>query len=174
MSGLGTTPRTWVAGETVTAAMMNAEIRDNMNALGAGTIMATPTSTASAGTSTAGGAVEIREAVLGNYTFTAVAGRRYEAKLAGATYASTVAGDVVKASIRNGGGSTPTTSSTLVCVAALNLATSGVYATCMPVGTFVPGAGTVTLSAFTQRNNGTGTISVSGTRELYVLDIGPA
>jgi hypothetical protein len=28
-----TTPRTWVAGEVVTAAMMNANIRDNMNAV---------------------------------------------------------------------------------------------------------------------------------------------
>jgi hypothetical protein len=29
-----TTPRTWVSGELVTAAMMNAHVRDNMNALG--------------------------------------------------------------------------------------------------------------------------------------------
>lgn len=28
-----TTPRTWVAGETVTAAIMNAHVRDNLNAL---------------------------------------------------------------------------------------------------------------------------------------------
>ena len=57
--GLSTTPRTWVAGETATAADMNTEIRDNMNALnnsGALTLIL-PTSVAGTGVTLTGGKV---------------------------------------------------------------------------------------------------------------------
>lgn len=40
-----TTPRTWVAGETVTAALFNSHIRDNFNAIGAAWTAYTPTIT---------------------------------------------------------------------------------------------------------------------------------
>lgn len=42
-----TTPRTWVAGETVTAAIMNSHVRDNFNAVGDPWTSYTPSWTAS-------------------------------------------------------------------------------------------------------------------------------
>jgi len=45
--GLSTTPRTWVAGETVVAAMLNTEIRDAIAGIEAGWANYTPTWTAS-------------------------------------------------------------------------------------------------------------------------------
>ena len=44
-----TDPRTWVDGETVTAAIMNAHVRDNLNALGEWNTSWTPTWTGSTG-----------------------------------------------------------------------------------------------------------------------------
>jgi hypothetical protein len=38
-----TTPRTWVAGEVVTAALMNTHVRDNLKAIGDGWTSYTPT-----------------------------------------------------------------------------------------------------------------------------------
>ena len=40
-----TAPRTWVAGETVTAALMNTHVRDNLNAIGGPWTAYTPTFT---------------------------------------------------------------------------------------------------------------------------------
>jgi hypothetical protein len=138
----------------------------------AGATMGTPTTTASTGTATAGGAVEIRDSVLGNYTFTAVAGRRYRAVLDGVLIQNTVATDTVEVNIRNGGGSTPITSSTLVAQGRGSGASSFVT---VPVSlSFVPGAGPVTLAAFTVRIAGTGVCTPAGPRELYAVDIGPA
>jgi hypothetical protein len=134
--------------------------------------MGTPTATASAGTTATAGA-ETRDAVLGNYAFTAVAGRRYEVRLNGATVSSGTAGHVPAFRIRNGGSSTPTTASTLV--AANSVVTPSLLGTGLPVGgTFVPGAGVQTLAVFTLSLAGGSNIIPAATRELYVIDIGLA
>lgn len=49
-----TTPRTWVAGEVVTAAILNTHIRDNLNAIGAAWTSYTPTWVASTTNPTVG------------------------------------------------------------------------------------------------------------------------
>lgn len=138
-------------------------------------IAADPTSTSSSGTASSG-TTETRDAVLGDYTFTARAGRRYRVIYDGLIMSSSVAADVYQIRIRNGGASTPTAASTLIAASQWKAQTSGGPGQeTVPVGlTFVPGAGTVTLSAFTVRSSGTGVGTPLGTRELYVLDIGPS
>lgn len=137
----------------------------------AGLTMGTPTSTGSAGSSSAG--TDTRNTVLGNYTFTAVAGRRYRAVIDGLAASSNVAGDILVIRVRNGGGSTPTTGSPQVAGSVM-IAAAGAAAVNLPVaGTFAPGAGTVTLGMFTQRIGGTGTVTPSGC-ELYAVDMGPS
>jgi len=178
---LGTTPRTWVAGEIVTDTELNTEIRDNLNSLNTTGYGGTPTSTTSAGTGSAS-STESRDAVLGNYSFTAVAGRRYLAVVNGIRLNGTVANDVVACRIRyNSGSSTPTSSSTLCADNQFPLPTTGsTGATSMPLqGTFVPGAGVQTLAMFIVRTFGTGLVTPSATaagaaRELFVIDLGPA
>lgn len=49
-----TTPRTWVAGETVTAALMNAHVRDNLDAIGGAWTSYAPTFTNFGSTPTTG------------------------------------------------------------------------------------------------------------------------
>jgi hypothetical protein len=136
-------------------------------------IMATPVSTNASGTPSTG-ITEVRDAVLGNYVFTAVAGRRYRAMLTGVRISSNVAGDLNEIRIRNGGASTPTTASTLVAAAAAynNVVGGPGQITANAIGTFVPGAGTVTLSAFIIRSAGTGVATPVSQRELYAEDIG--
>ena len=178
--GLNTTPATLVVGTFVTPAIWNVEIRDNMTALGLGAIMGTPISTATNGTATAGGAVEIMDAVLGNYTFTAVAGRRYRAVLDGLGVDTTVAADLICVRIRNGGASAPTITSTAVAAAQSRPAVAGGTGDESVVlgNTFVPGAGVVTLGASIQRLVGTGVemmIAIQAVpRQLYAVDLGPA
>ena len=169
------TPTVPSVGDQITAAQ-GAVIAGDLNS---GPNMGAPVSTASNGTATAGGAVEIRDAVLGNYTFTAVAGRRYRAVVDGLGASTTVAGDAVVLNIRNGGASTPTAASTAVASAKAVLPASSSGLGIALAGTFVPGAGTVTLSLFTVRVAGTGMESPTSNtgvvnRELYVVDIGPA
>ena len=169
---LASTPRTWVAGEFVTAAEMNTEVRDNLTALGAGIIPVAPTTTFSAGTASAG--ADVLDTVLGTYVFTAIAGHRYQARCDSVAMTSSVLNDVVGMHIRNGGASTPTAASTIVATMA------GVKMDCnvgLPInvafaGSFVPGAGTQTLGLFTSRVTGTGAESTTGFRELYVIDLG--
>lgn len=138
-----------------------------------GATMGTPTTTASAGT--AGPTTETRDAVLGNYTFTAAAGRRYWAIMLG-LIVSGAAGDLARTTIRNGGVSTPTNTSTLIAKSQVYIPVSGGPGqTSLAMGaTFVPGAGVVTLSAFTQCGGGTGPDTPVGTRELFAVDMGPA
>lgn len=170
--GLSTIPRTWVTGETVTAAELNVEVRDNLNAAGAARTPTTPTSTGTAGTATVA-TTETRDAVLGNYVFTAVAGHRYQAVFSGGALNASVANDLFSVRIRNGGAATPTAASALVgmnqflCPVA---ASAGAGASSV-IGTFVPGAGTQTLSVFAVRLSGTGVATFQGTRELYVIDL---
>lgn len=168
--GLTTMPRTWVLGELVTPAMLNAEVRDPATA---GAYMGTPRATVANGT--LGTAVETRDAVLGDYVFTAVAGRRYEARLTGLVVAGGAVNNQVGVRIRNGGAATPAATSMLV---ASSMTLTPVAAAFFPLpiaGTFVPGAGVVTLSAFTVRLVGSGAGETpSGARELYAVDLGPA
>lgn len=64
-----TTPRTWVAGETVTAAIMNTHVRDNLKALGDPWTAYTPTWTASTTNPTLGnGTLTGRAVQVGKFT----------------------------------------------------------------------------------------------------------
>lgn len=132
-----------------------------------------PTSTSSDGTVTSG-TTETRDAVLGDYQFTGVAGVRYLV-MHNIRLSFTAADDVYLINVRNGGASTPTSASTSVGLgAAVGRVTGGPgQTTCLVTGTFVPGAGTQTLSVFVKRINGTGTCTPVGQRELYVITLGP-
>lgn len=134
--------------------------------------------TASNGTTTSG-ATETRDAVLGNYAFTADGTTRYRAMLLGRMPFgnSTSLGDRYLINIRDGGGSTPTAASPLVAQLAVVLLGAGFAAapTTPVIGTFLPGAGTRTLSAFFLRVSGTGTVtpaSPSAACEFYCEAIG--
>jgi hypothetical protein len=139
-------------------------------------IMAAPTTTTSDGTATSAG-TETRDAVLGNYAFTAVAGHRYRVWLTGRAIQGAVANDRYAVRIRNGGGSTPTTASTQVaeCDVITYIIGGNGLASFICVGTFIPGAGTVTLGVFTLKAIGTGpgTPKTIGTvTEFYAEDLG--
>lgn len=164
-------------GDPITAAQAAIIVADII----AGPNMGTPASQAAgtAGTASAG-TTEVRDAVLGNYTFTSVAGRRYEAHLNGLVANGSVVGDLFAVNIRNGGASTPTATSPLCATVQAYIPAIGVSGrvTCQLLGSFVPGAGVQTLSCFTVRVLGSGVSTpVSSTyapRELYVVDVGPA
>lgn len=139
-------------------------------------IMAAPTTTTSNGTPSSG-TTETRDAVLGNYSFTAVAGRRYRAMCTNRAMNTDTANDRYAFRIRNGGASTPTAASTAVAEAQhVVTITAGSGRLSVPViGTFVPGAGTVTLGMFTVRIAGSGIctpVTQSVATELYAEDIG--
>jgi hypothetical protein len=137
-------------------------------------IMEDPTTTSASGSATAVLNTEVLDAVLGTYVFTAVAGRRYRYILSGAKMSGT-SGTLAEFMIRDGGGSTPTSGSTLLGQAAAYIpATGGAgQITCYVSGTFTPSAGTRTLGVFTVSRAGTAAVTPVGTRELYVEDIGP-
>lgn len=137
-------------------------------------IMTLPTTTSSDGTATSG-TTDTRDAVLGNYTFTAVANRRYRVTCTG-TLNGSVAADRFTLQIRDGGASTPTgASSSIAAIAKYMPATaSNGRDNFIISNTFTPSAGTRTLSLFVSRFNGTGIGTPVGTRELYVEDIGPS
>jgi len=137
-----------------------------------GANMGTPATTASNGTAVA--LLDSRDAVLGNYTFTAVAGRRYRAVLDGAGLFGDTLNDVFYLRIRNGGAATPTTASTAIAVSTAIIVKTGSGQSVPLAGTFVPGAGVQTIAMFTARASGTGTGTPTNTRELYVVDLGPA
>ncbi|HEV8173054.1 MAG TPA: hypothetical protein VGP91_05340 [Actinoplanes sp.] len=152
------------AGQTITAAAANA--------IG---IPVAPTTTSSNGTATSAG-TETRDAVLGNYQFTAVAGVRYKAIISGRAPNGSVANDRYAVGLRyTVGGATPTSSSTLI-----GHASSGVVvvsggngvASIYHDGTFIPGAGVITICSFWTRLNGTGIITPTGICEMYVQGIG--
>lgn len=138
-----------------------------------------PVSTSSNGTATSG-TTETRDAVLGDYTFTVPAVGatwRYKVCYLGAIANSSVVDDNYAFNIRDGGASTPTASSTLVASSrALMHTTSGAgQVTHEVMGTWVPGAGTHTLSAFMFRVAGSGVgtpVSQAQNRELFVQFVG--
>jgi len=193
---VGTTAGTVAAGDdsritgAATAASVTAEALAARNAsnLTSGTVpaarlpatgtnMGNPASTANAGTAAVTGWV--RDDILGNYVFTALAGRRYEVRVNNMIASSTVAGDTVLFAICNGGASTPTPGNGIVANQYV-VPTTGTWGAAIDLcGSFVPGAGVQTLAVCLIRVNGTGTItplSVGGgaSREMYVVDLGPA
>lgn len=137
-------------------------------------LMTAPTSTSSDGTAVT--TTETRDSVLGNYTFTAVASRRYRVTLSGCAINTSVAADRYNWNIRDGGAGTPTNASTVVASGSTVVTATGTAGrmTQAMSATFTPSAGTRTLAFFLVRSSGTGTGTPTGTRELYVEDIGPA
>jgi hypothetical protein len=138
-------------------------------------LMGAPTSTSTDGTGTSS-TTDTRDAILGNYTFTAIANRRYRVTLSGMSLNGSVANDRFNYNIRDGGASTPTGASGSVAAGSVItyiVGTNG-RATTHISATFTPSAGTRTLSLFVARAAGTGVGTPVGSRELYVEDIGPA
>lgn len=133
----------------------------------------TPTTTGSNGTATSG-STETRDAVLGDYQFTATTGTRYQVFFTGCRMNASVANDAYAIRIRNGGASSPTSASPLVVEhQVIVTATGGAgQQNATVIGTFIPGAGTVTLSMFAVRTSGTGVGTPTNTRELYVVALG--
>lgn len=143
------------------------------------TLAPAPTTSNSTGTITSG-TTETRDAVLGDFAFTVptvAATWRFEAIVTNVKLNFTTADDLFAITIRDGGGSSPTSASTLV--AELNVmqhlsgGTGQMSWTCS--GSWVPGAGVHTLSMFLVRRNGAGTAqAVAGAkgRELYVKFVG--
>lgn len=145
--------------------------------------LGTPATSLSAGTPAPNGGpgTETRDAVLGNYIFAAVAGRRYRATLDTAKMSVNANNTLCVIRIRNGGASTPTAASPLIAETSYFGAVSGGPGQGgIPSlsGLFTPGAGTQTLSVFVQVTAGTGicTILSAGSlaRALYVEDMGAA
>lgn len=135
-----------------------------------------PASTTSAtnGTETVS-TTETRDAILGNYTFTALANHSYRVVLDNAALVCTVADDQFGIRIRNGGASTPTASSTWIANTRVDVYRTGIAIPLAVSGKFTPGAGVQTLSAFVIRMAGTGTAHLWGAdlaRALYVMDLG--
>jgi hypothetical protein len=76
--------------------------------------------------------------------------------------------------VRDGGGSTPTSASTLIGESTVGQAmTGGASQTTVPViFTFTASAGTHTLGLFLNSSVNTGQRTLTGTRTMYVEDIG--
>jgi len=143
-------------------------------------IMGTPTVLNGSGTPTAADGVEVRDALLGNYVFTAETSRRYRVVLCGLKVNLSIASAncLINIHVRDGGASTPTTGSTSVANSASHAAVAGgsgqVTIHVEKLVTF--SAGTHTLGAFTIRSiagAGNPAITPTGDRQLYVEDIGP-
>ena len=122
-----------------------------------------PTTSAQGGTVTSG-STSTRDDVLGVYTLTvpsAAATWRFEAYLTSRVPNFTASGDIVAFEIRDGGGSVPTSTSPLVASAQIRAQSTGGTGqeSLYPCGTWIPGAGTHTLAAFSRRAAGTGTIT---------------
>lgn len=150
-------------------------ILDLMNAM---TGLPAPTQTASNGTATSG-TTETRDAVLGDYSFTVPAvgaAWRYEVVCVGRLQ-TTVADDLYECRVRDGGASTPSSSSTQVGGYSLPIHGTGGNAPSFTLrNTWVPGSGTHTLSLFVLRTGGSGVatpLAPSGlNRELFVRLVG--
>jgi hypothetical protein len=136
--------------------------------------MPAATTTAANGTETSG-TTETRDAVLGNYSFTALAGHSYRVVLENAGGVCTVVNDQFGIRIRNGGASTPTASSTQIANTRLACWNNSIALPLFISGKFSPGAGVQTLSVFCIRLAGTGTMHMWAgdfARALYVIDLG--
>ena len=145
-----------------------------------GDLPAPATTSTTSETTTGASLTEVRDTNLGNYQFTARAGRTYRVALEGMRVGVETGATglpllpVVR--IRDGGGSTPTTSSTIVAEARTSINTAGgvgqreLYVAVPLIGL---SAGTHTLGAFILDGNGANNNrrAMVGTRYLYVTDI---
>lgn len=143
------------------------------------------TSQVSNGTVTSGG-TQTRDAVLGNVTFTVAAAQnttRYRVVLAGrGVFGNSITGshDRYTLNFRDGGASTPTTSSTLIgpnfnVLVENQDADQGGTAEVQAqfyASTWVPGTGVHNVGAFWVRSSGTGTGTPTGACEFYVEALG--
>lgn len=142
-------------------------------------IIGTAAATAVNGTPTAVGAsnTETRDAVLGDYVFTADNTRLYRVRYAGvrASVDAAATPKLVTIRIRDGGAATPTAASTLVAEGQVRLiATGGPGQVTIPIES-IPlqlAAGTHTLGAFVVGDTAAGSITPLGNRALYAEDIG--
>lgn len=141
-------------------------------------IVAPPIATASSATATSG-ATDTKDVVIGDYTFTAIANRRYVCRLGSMLISSGTANDLFQIRIRNGGASSPTNASTTVAgtQAFVGVAGGPGQAGTPALGGFSLAAGTATLGLFLARVAGTGpgtlVAAVGLNRELWVEDVGP-
>ena len=143
-------------------------------------IMATPITTATQ--SSGFGATEAQDTNLGTYTFTAVAGRRYQVVLNNAYGSSGSIGDTYFLRVRDGGAGAPTNTSTIVGESLWRAATAfGNEPIPRMEATFTTTSGTHNLGLFMVRVSGSNTAFLGGInsqtnghlfRELYVADIG--
>lgn len=137
--------------------------------------MPAPTTTTATGTVTAT-TVETRDAILGNYVFTAVAGHSYRVCLDNLHTVGTVAAEQYGVRVRNGGSTTPTAASTMIAQSRSVIYQAGGALPVSVGGLFTPAAGVQTLSVFLVRLTGTtGTAYIWSTemaRQLYVIDLG--
>jgi hypothetical protein len=148
-------------------------------------LMSVPITTTSNGTATTG-TTDTLDAVLGNYQFTAVSGRRYRVVMSGLIGNSDTAAVSYAVRVRNSGSaSTPTTASTAVIdqLWVANSASTGAAGRApIPMeDTFIAGSsGTQTLAFFAQRQGASGVFTAvspssstgTGPRKLWVEDLG--
>jgi hypothetical protein len=143
-----------------------------------------PISTAANGTATSG-TTDTIDTVLGNYQFTAIAGRRYRVTLANLVCNSDTANVAYSLRVRDSGSAaTPTTASTAVIDTAWqdNVGTGSSGRDMLTLtDTFIAGAGgTHTLAFFAQRPGASGiftpispaSVAGTGSRKLWVEDLG--
>lgn len=135
-------------------------------------IMAPPATTGANGTATSGTTVT-KDSALPDYVFTADSTRRYRVIFDGINANAGTANDRFIISIRDGGASSPTGASSVVGHD-LPITMFAVSVGYVLTATFTTTSGTHTFNAFYARNAGTGTMTPTGTRELYVEDLGPA
>lgn len=142
-------------------------------------VVGTPTTTTFNGTATAANTTEVRDAVLGDYVFTAEADRWYQVCYVGALSNSGSTDNPQVTNVRDGGVSTPTTASAMVASSTVQTGNaagtngrSDVHVLSVPLQF---STGTHTLSLFTQSPESqvlTPVPNQVGTRALYVVDIG--
>ncbi|SRR6266540_2142627 len=151
----------------------NPDIRLNSISLPRGIVAVPKTGTGATAIATT---TELKDLVVGDYTFTAVAGRRYRVHFQ-CRLRSTVAADKVDVRIRDGVGSSPTNVSTLLTGAEGTVAaTTGGDDLKVEQTLLGLSAGTHIIAAFYIRALGTGNVTLDvatgQNRELYVEDIG--
>lgn len=131
------------------------------------------------GTQLPSNGAETRDAVLGNLTFTALAGHRYRIVMSGRGMTSTAIGDRFSIKLRDGGSATPTTGSPqwggydVVQVTKANSAGTGVAQESVYVAiTDTPSVGVRNIGVFITRIAGSGIGAPNGICEFYVEDMG--
>lgn len=143
-------------------------------------IMAAPLTSIANGTATAASTTEVKNIILGDYTFTAEANRRYRVHYHGAMGNSDTVNCRMITRIRDGGVGSPGIASTLIAEVATYLTETGVSsagrASIDVLHTFTATAGVHILAAFTQSPDSAimTPVPTGAGIELYVEDIGAA